>query len=918
MQNNGKQGLNPCVLPVFLSILIVSLLSCKPSHSVEAFKGELSLFTWSFQKDGPALLGGDWAFQYGESEKGFAPIPSNWKGSGRAGHRALVFGYAEYALHVILPPDDGLTLMLKAGEIGTASSVYLNGNLAAQTGIPGRTAAETTPDVRIRYIPVPEGSRAGGERTLDILIQAANFDDSNGGGIWGPIYLGTTEQIEHLRYSLVIRESFMAGLFFIVFLYYLVIYFYRRTDLTSLLFALICVSFFLRQSVIGEKILYLLFPVLPWRFLVRLEYFSLYSLAPLYILFFRSLFPHGFLRSIQNILTGIGIAGCVAVAFLPVPAFIATLLPFQIYWIFLFVFNYYILIVSLREKQADAWIFIASFTILVTAAVNDILLTRLYVPTQSLVTLAQAVFIFFQSLALSRRFAREYRRSRNLEELNTHLSELDEARMRFFTASSHELRTPVTLITTPLEAIMNGRYGDTISRTAPVFELVKRNCDRLKRLSDELLDFLRFDSGSVTPSLRPLDLGPYLENYAALFAPDAVRRGIQLDVKAGAGSDTGTGTGTGSGGDTGGGTGMVILTDPVLLETVVLNLLSNALKHTPLGGRISLSLSRSGGTVSFTISDTGEGIGDGQLPHLFERFTAASIMAGTGYSGFGIGLPLSAEIVKTLGGTLGVSSRIDEGTRFTVSFPFHDGLPLQSALPSNSRISTYLSPSVRKGAAGLTPILVVDDDSDMLLLLEDTLSSSFDVHPVSSGAEAIAAIKAGLRPRVIVSDVMMPVMDGFALREKFAAMDECAGVPFLFLSAKADPLAKKAGLASGAVDYILKPFSIEELSAKIASLASLAQAERERLEKKIVAALRTESSPVTSGTVDWRSRALGSGMTERDLEVLALVIRGMSDKEIGAELDCSSRTVSNRISALLKRTGTASRAGLIAYITGNG
>jgi DNA-binding NarL/FixJ family response regulator len=209
----------------------------------------------------------------------------------------------------------------------------------------------------------------------------------------------------------------------------------------------------------------------------------------------------------------------------------------------------------------------------------------------------------------------------------------------------------------------------------------------------------------------------------------------------------------------------------------------------------------------------------------------------------------------------------------------------------------------------------VDDDVDMLSFLAEMLSRTFTVITAASGAEAVTLIEDGLRPRVIVSDVMMEPMDGFALRERISGMDACAGVPFLFLSARADPEVRKSGLSAGAVDYILKPFSVEELVAKIASLASLSQAERERLERKVVEALRAQDAPPSPAGVDWRVRAREMGMTQRDLEVLDLVIRGMSDKEIAYELACSPRTISNRISALLKKTATPSRVALIALLT---
>lgn len=881
-------------LVLALSILTVS---CKSPVTPTAVKGILDLSSYSFIDSGNVAVQGTWKFRYKNSSESFAEIPSNWKDSVVDGQKAGAFGFAEYSIHVVLPSESN-DLMLCLGEIGTASTVYLNGVVVARNGVPGKDVRGTTPSVRVRYIPIPQGLQ-----TLDILIQAANYDDSNGGGVWGRIYLGTAEKIGYKRDGAIILDSVMTGIFLIVSLYYLVLFFYRRTDRTSLLFGLICFAFFLRQISTGEKILAMGFPSIPWRVLVRVEYFSLYSLAFLYLSFFRTLFSRRSFYRLGMVLFALAIALSVSVIFLPVPWFIATLIPFQIYLVFLFCYNYYQLILAVRDKKDDAVLLLASFSILLFAGINDILLTRLYIPTVSLATPAQAVFIFFQSIALSHRIAREDHQARNLAVQNTELLKLDEARLRFFTASSHELRTPVTLITTPLEAIMNGLYGDCIPCNASVFSLIKRNCDRLTHLANELLDFLRFDSGSVKITAQVIDLGDYLAGFVTLFASDAERRGIKLETAFLPNS--------------------VTRFDPVLMETVILNLLSNAMKHTPSGGTVTLSISQTQNLVSFSVSDTGEGISEDQIPYLFERFTASSSVHGTGYSGFGIGLPLSAEIVKSLGGTITVESQIGKGSSFTVSFPPFDGVT-EKIVPPGNRFTEYLQGERREADSSLVPILLVDDDPDMLFFLEDTLSAKFNVHSASSGDAAIALIENGYRPRVIISDVMMPVMDGFALRERLNKMEACLGVPFLFLSAKADSEVKKTGLDTGAVDYILKPFSITELSSKIASLASLAQAERERLERRLAKALRSDASldtPVSASastptaTVDWRSRAVSLGMTDRDLEILTLVIRGMSDKEIASELECSSRTVSHRVSALLKKTNSSSRAGLIAYIT---
>lgn len=875
------------IVVFFLVSLSIVCQSCRSPESIRAENGVIDLSAHSFEKNGPAALRGEWKLVLPDGSGGVIQVPGNWKGQKIGQDRMSASGFASFSLRILLP-ESASPLMLRVGELGTASKIIVNGVAVAQNGVPSETPAGTVSSVKVRYLGLPA---QGKQMDLEIII--ANFDDPNGGGIWGPVTIGTVEQISYSQNTALIRESLLSGIFLIVALFYLAIFLYRRSDLTSLLFTLICAAFFLRQISTGEKILQLIAPAVSWRMLVRVEYSSLYALAPLYVFFFDLLFPNFAGKIVPRIFMAAGAIFFLMALTLPVSAFIATLHFCQGYWLCVFCLIYFVLLRAWRSKRDDGILFLLSFSLLLLAGLNDILLTRFFVPTVSLVTPAQAIFIFFQTLVLSRRFAREYRESRNLSELNAHLNELDAAKTRFFTASSHELRTPVTLITTPIEAIISGRYGETIPRDAPVFALVKRNCERLKRLADELLDFLRFDSGAVRISPRAVDLARFAEGYVPLFAPDAAVKNVRLE------SDLSS--------------GKIAMIDPVLFETVILNLLSNALKHTPAGGAVTIRVFGDAGAVSLSVSDTGPGIPEAQIPVLFDRFRSASALKSTDYSGFGIGLPLAAEIVKTLGGTISVASDAASGACFVVSFPSFAGSPDTLEPPSTARVAEYVGLD-RPSVGGVrTRVLVVDDNRDVLELLEETLSADFTVHVAASAAEALSLIERGLRPQVIVSDVMMPAMDGFGFREKLQSVDGCAGIPFLFLSARADQESRNAGLARGAVDYIKKPFDIDELSAKILSLAALSRAGREDLERKVIEALRKDGAPTVA--FDWRSRASSLGMTERDLAVLELVIRGMGDKEIAAELSCSSRTVSNRISSLLKRTGTQSRTELVSFMT---
>jgi DNA-binding NarL/FixJ family response regulator len=479
------------------------------------------------------------------------------------------------------------------------------------------------------------------------------------------------------------------------------------------------------------------------------------------------------------------------------------------------------------------------------------------------------------------------------------LRELDEAKTNFFANSSHELRTPLTLLLAPLQGILSGRYGDSIGRNHPVFGIMNRSVDRLKRLADGLLDFIRVDSGSVPSSPVALDAGAFLARYVPEFASVAEQRGISPSFRA---DDS-----------------VTVYADPGMLETAVLNLLSNAVRFTPRGGAIRAAVERRGGNAVLSVSDTGIGIKKEFLPRLFERFSASSEKTRADYSGFGIGLPLTARLVGLMGGNVEVESEVGKGSEFRILLPLHEGTPAPVREPSRERIQSFIPAAAPMafdpragGGEARASILVIDDDGDMLGFLAASLDQRFEAVCVASGEEALRRLGSGVKPEVIVCDVMMPGMDGFQLKQEVDRIEWCAGVPFIFLSAKTDPTTRLDGLSAGAVDYIVKPFAVEELEAKLDSLVSVSHAARARMETRVLRAVR-DAGPVRP-RMDWRDRVFEFHLAERDLAVLALVMEGLSDKEIASRLRCSPRTVSNRVSSMLRRTGASSRTALIAML----
>jgi len=415
------------------------------------------------------------------------------------------------------------------------------------------------------------------------------------------------------------------------------------------------------------------------------------------------------------------------------------------------------------------------------------------------------------------------------------LAELDRAKTAFFSNVSHEFRTPLTLMLGPVENLLAGRHGALTTAQRHDVDILQRNAGRLLKLVNALLDFSRLEAGRAQAAYVPTDVCGLTRELAGAFRSAIEHAGLRFDVDCD-------------------GIEEPVFVDRDMWEKIVLNLLSNALKFT-FTGSIAIALRRDGSAVELSVSDTGTGIPDTELPHVFERFHRVEGAKARTHEGTGIGLALTHELVRLHGGTIAAESRVGQGTRFTVRVPIGSAhLPQDrvgteaSARPVGSAAAPFVSEAARwlpdapfAGAdvqplagdqapvsaspAGNERILVVDDNADMRDYLCQLLHR-WDVSAVSDGLTALEHARAR-PPALIVTDVMMPGLDGFALLRELRADRRTAAVPVLMLSARAGEEARISGLDAGVDDYIIKPFSARELIARVGSLLNLSRARRE-------------------------------------------------------------------------------------------
>ncbi|WP_410567600.1 SpoIIE family protein phosphatase [Amycolatopsis sp. cmx-4-61] len=418
--------------------------------------------------------------------------------------------------------------------------------------------------------------------------------------------------------------------------------------------------------------------------------------------------------------------------------------------------------------------------------------------------------------------ARSYQaQQRRAEEL----AELDQAKTTFFSNISHEFRTPLTLILGPVQEL-RGRWADGDQRAREELEVVHRNSLRLSKLVNTLLDFSRIEAGRMQARYEPVDLAAVTAELASVFRSAIEKAGLTFRVDCPS-------------------LGEPVHLDRGMWERVVFNLLSNALKFT-FDGSIAVTVGRDDDRAVVTVADTGVGVPAAEMPRLFERFHRIENTRARSGEGSGIGLALVRELVELHGGTIAADSVEGAGTAFVIRLPFGsthlpaDALApavtsvatsataeqyIQEALrwlPEGTRTGDAASP-VRSSAAVPARVLVADDNADMREYLTRLLTDAdYRVTTAVDGGQALDIARTD-PPDLVISDVMMPGLDGLALVGELRGDARTVAVPVLLLSARAGQEASIEGLQAGADDYLVKPFAAAELLARVRANVELAR-----------------------------------------------------------------------------------------------
>ena len=403
--------------------------------------------------------------------------------------------------------------------------------------------------------------------------------------------------------------------------------------------------------------------------------------------------------------------------------------------------------------------------------------------------------------------------NRKLISLNAEMKEVTAQKLQFFTNVSHEVRTPLTLILAPLDRLIVSLRE---SPYASDLGLIQKNANRLLRVINQILDFRKVEGKQEKLAVREIDLVPFVGEIKSYFDSMASVRAISYTFTSSIKQCT-------------------LWIDPDLLEKVFFNLLSNAFKFTPGGGSVRIELTEEGGRVFIRVIDTGSGIRPANLPHLFDRFYTEDRSMGTG-----IGLHLVKEYIDMHGGETSVESEPGQRTTFTVCLRkgkahFEDSDLMETSVSHQAYEASRLDDSETKEILSKTypyTILITEDDDEVRGFLERELSLHFKIRTAANGKDALRVLEEE-EISLVVSDVMMPEMNGFELCRTIKSQLPFSHIPVILLTALTDERQRIFGITGGADDYIQKPFHTDYVKIKIIHLLQERQKLRERLLEKL-------------------------------------------------------------------------------------
>ncbi|RSL34794.1 hypothetical protein D7Z54_02850 [Salibacterium salarium] len=672
----------------FLILCIGSLLisGCgllDNSQQVQAEQGVLNLQGTTMQQDDTYILDGEWEFYWERlmepselddiQPNVFLNTPGNWyDDNGQFSNH----GYATYRLKILLPDEqDEKVLGMHIPDMNTAYTIWANGKELASNGEVGTSQSEMQPKHHPNVIYFKT------DKALNLVVQVSDFHQRKSG--WSDsIHIGHPEAIQNMRDANVAMEVFFVASLLMMGLYHIGIFILRPKDKSTLYFGGVCLAISMRTLLLGEVLLVRFIPSINWELSLKLEYLGSCLGMIFFLLFIYTQYREDMNNRVRNILLLFFVGFAAFILITPARIYTEAMVVLQFFSGSALVYLIFVLIKALRKKRRGALLHITAMIILLFFVLNDILYYNHVLNTGETVSLGLLTYLFAQSFILSNVFTRALNQSeqlskrleivnqtlevkveqrtqklsetnRELEQANKRLENMYKSRQEMMSNISHELGTPLTSIQGYIKGMMDG----VVDRNHPKYlQLVYNKTLFLRQIIQDLRELARLESDKMKYRFVRESIGTFVQSLAAGYRHEIERKDIRFYFDNQLDSDE-----------------VMVSLDHIRMEQVITNLLFNARKFTPSGGRIKMVLStiiqENESMVKIAVHDTGNGIQKDELPKVFDRFYKGKSNENRSKEGVGLGLAICAEIVRAHGGKMGADSQEAEGSTFYFTLP---------------------------------------------------------------------------------------------------------------------------------------------------------------------------------------------------------------------------------------------------------
>lgn len=813
------------VVSIVLLLFAFYYLNAPNLKSPDAVRGSLDLSAWDFAEDKVAFLNGEWYFYPGKLLKpeelsaeapNFIKVPGGWKTKNKD-YVQPARGIGTYRLRIKLPQLHE-PLAIKIQNIWMAHRLFINGRLVKESGMPSDSLESYRPENTPYLISLEPGEE------VELVIQVSNQIFYNG-GISNPIQIGGRHAME-LKDKLSFAGDMAEFLIFLLFgIYHLHMYQMRDKEPTYLYSGLFLLARSVTIATMGEKLLMQLVTSLPFEAAYKLLDFFLFLSLVAFLLFIQSLEPGAMKRKTLNIFL------------LPVLIYLGLVLftPYHFYTNFkvgatfyvdilliFYAFRFIYILVHKKKRKlpSNESVYVVLCFVFVGMAILDSLLYYSGYINGSLVSkLSMLGFLLCMNLFLARRFTNKTNEAQALSE---ELIKADKIKDEFLARTSHELKTPLHGIINISAHLLKEEKPSLATDQRENLSLIQDTASKLSLLVNDLIDVIRLRHEDLQLKLNTVDLYVAVQVVFQLMSFDLQGKDITLLNKVKPMT--------------------FVKADENRLRQILYNISSNAVKYTEKG-EIAAQIREEGRYIILSISDTGSGIPKDQWEQVFKEFNHDSLPDGQYKQGMGLGLYISRQLARKMGGDVWISgSVVGEGTSLSLRLP-------KGQFPGSNGVSAPVSGEKAYGSrtvnAGIDKvirqILLVDDEPTNIRVLSLMLEGEYQVTAAYSGEEALKILKKR-KFHLVLADMMMPGMSGIELTQRIRQSFSLVELPIIIATVRDEERDIELAYQSGANDYITKPFTAEEIQWRVRTLLKLTDT-MERALKNEIAFLQAQIKP---------------------------------------------------------------------------